>query len=82
MIDKLIKSNLPLLKTVFVTGAVVGAAVGGTVGLGAGYVMGNLFAAKSGKELRNDIANKVADAFSCFSGPQKPQADADAEVLS
>jgi hypothetical protein len=51
MIDTLIKANLPLLKTVFIAGAVAGVAVGGTVGIGVGYVMGTLLAAKSGEGL-------------------------------
>jgi hypothetical protein len=68
MIDSLIKANLPLLKTVFIAGAVAGAAVGGTVGLGAGYAMGTLFAAKSGEELREDIFNKVMGLADCFMG--------------
>ncbi|MBS1993961.1 MAG: YtxH domain-containing protein [Cyanobacteria bacterium SZAS LIN-3] len=68
MIDTLIKSNLPLLKTVFIAGAVAGMAVGGTVGAGVGYVMGNLCAPKSGKDLRDDIANQVSDVFSFFTG--------------
>jgi gas vesicle protein len=68
MIDTLIKANLPLLKTVFIAGAVAGVAVGGTVGIGVGYVMGTLLAAKSGEELRDDIANKVMDFANCFTG--------------
>ncbi len=74
MIDNLIKANLPLLKTVFIAGAVAGAAVGGTVGLGVGYAMGTLFAAKSGEELREDIANKVLEFTSCFTGKSSAEA--------
>jgi hypothetical protein len=73
MIDTLIKANLPLLKTVLIAGAVAGAAVGGTVGLGVGYAMGTLFAAKSGEELRNDIANAVSDFANGLMG--KPSAE-------
>ncbi len=66
MIDSLIKANLPLLKTVFIVGAVAGVAVGGTVGAGLGYACGTLFAPKSGEDLREDICNKVADLFGGF----------------
>jgi gas vesicle protein len=66
MIDSLIKANLPLLKTVFIVGAVAGLAVGGTVGAGVGYAVGTLFAPKSGQDLREDMCNKVADLFGSF----------------
>jgi len=73
MIDTLIKANLPLLKTVFIAGVVAGAAVGGTIGAGVGYVTGTLFAAKSGEELRDDIANAVADFADGLMGKPKAQ---------
>ncbi|MFA6557269.1 MAG: YtxH domain-containing protein [Candidatus Obscuribacterales bacterium] len=47
------------MKTIFIAGAVVGAAASSVVSLGVGYALGNLFASKSGKELRDDIADKA-----------------------
>jgi len=73
MLDKLIKSNLPLLKTIFVAGAVAGAAAAGTVCLGVGYVIGNLFAAKSGEDLRQDISDKVGEFANNFTGSSKSE---------
>ncbi|CAN5585682.1 hypothetical protein BH11CYA1_BH11CYA1_24750 [soil metagenome] len=61
MLKTLIKGNLPLLKTIFIAGAVVGAAASSVVSLGVGYALGNLFASKSGKELREDIADKASE---------------------
>lgn len=61
MLKTLIKGNLPLLKTIFIAGAVVGAAASSVVSLGVGYALGNLFASKSGKELRDDIADKATE---------------------
>ncbi len=59
MLKTLIKGNLPLLKTIFIAGAVVGAAAGSVVSLGVGDALGNVFASNSGKELRDDIAEKA-----------------------
>lgn len=71
MLKNLIKANLPLLRTIFVAGAVVGAAAGSVVSLGVGYALGNLFAPKSGKELRDELAEKA----SSFTGSKDPVAE-------
>lgn len=76
MFKNLIKANLPLLRTIFVAGAVVGAAAGSVVSLGVGYALGNLFAPKSGKELRDELAEKA----SAFTGNSKDPGEEDEEI--
>lgn len=49
---------LKTMQVVFFVGATAGAVVGSITGMAAGYALGNLFAPKSGEDLRHDIADK------------------------
>ena len=63
MLKNLIRSNLPLLKAVFLAGAVIGGLLGGATSLFIGISLGVLFAPKAGKDLRADISNSVMSLF-------------------
>ncbi|MBU6454691.1 MAG: hypothetical protein KGS72_23185 [Cyanobacteria bacterium REEB67] len=63
MLKNLITNNLPILKAVFLAGAIIGGLLGGATSLFIGISLGVLFAPKAGKELRNDIANGFMSLF-------------------
>ena len=63
MLKNLITNNLPILKAVFLAGAIIGGLLGGATSLFIGISLGVLFAPKAGKELRSDIANGFMSLF-------------------
>jgi gas vesicle protein len=63
MLKNLITNNLPILKAVFLAGAIIGGLLGGAMSLFIGISLGVLFAPKAGKELRGDIANGFMSLF-------------------
>lgn len=61
MLKGLFKVNFKWLEVVFFAGAAAGAVVGSVAGIGIGYALGNLFAEKTGEDLRSEIAEKTTD---------------------
>jgi gas vesicle protein len=63
MLKNLIRGNLPLLKTVFLAGAIIGGLLGGATSLLIGITLGVMFAPKAGKDLRKDICDGFMRTF-------------------